>query len=60
MHRYPVAADSETYKLKIAMFDNGKPDEFLKMRKNFNTVIDGTGTTTAAGKINYLRTQLRG
>ena len=28
--------------------------------KNFNTTIDRTGPTLAAGKINYLRTLLRG
>ena len=28
--------------------------------KNFKIVVDGTGTKTAAGKINYLHTLLRG
>ena len=27
---------------------------------NFKTAVDGTGTTSVAGKINYLRTLLHG
>ena len=53
-------ADSETYKLKIVMFENSQPKEFLALVNNFKTVIDGTRTTSAAVKINYLRTLLRG
>ena len=51
---------SENYVLKIPMFENGKPEEFLKMMKNFETALNGTGTTSTAGKINYLRNLLRG
>ena len=43
-------ADSETYKLKIVMFENSQPKEFLALVNNFKTVV----------KINYLRTLLRG
>ena len=50
MIRDPAAADSETCDLKISMFKYRKPEEFLKMMNNFKTEIDGTGTTTAAGK----------
>ena len=46
----PSDADSETYKLKIVMFENGQPKEFLALVNNFKTVV----------KINYLRTLLRG
>ena len=51
---------SETYELKIATFENGQAEEFLALMKNFKTALDGKGTTSAAGKINYLRTILRG
>ena len=44
-------AKSETNELKIATFEN---------IKNFKTRIDGTGTTSTAGKINYILTLLRG
>ena len=48
------------YELKIAMLKNGKPEEFLMIAKNFNTTIDGTGTTYVSGRINYIRTMFCG
>ena len=60
MRRNPSDADSETYGLKIAIFEHGQPEEFLALMKNLKTAVDSTGTTSAAGKINYLRTLLRG
>ena len=56
----PSDANSETYKLKIATFENVKLEAFLALTKNFKTAIDGAGTISAAGKINYLRTLLCG
>ena len=53
-------SDSETYKLNIVMFEHGQPEEFLALMNNFKTAIDGTGATSAAGKINYIRTLLCG
>ena len=47
---YPMAATSKTYELKVPTFENGKPEEFLKRMKKFNTAIGRTGTTTKAGK----------
>ena len=52
MRRYPATATSDTYELKIAMFENSKPEEFLKMMKNFKTSVNGTGSTGVAGKTN--------
>ena len=52
----PSVADSEKYELEIATFENGQLEEFFALLKNFKTAIDGTGTTSVAGKINYLRT----
>ena len=60
MRQNPSDVASETYKLKIATFEHGQPEEFLEIVNNFKRTIDGTGTTMAAGKINYLRTLLRG
>ena len=45
MRRNPVSAASETYDLNMATFENGQPEEFLALLKNFKTVIDGIGTT---------------
>ena len=60
MHQDPTSSRSETYKLKIAIFENGKIEESLNMVKNFKTAINGTGNTSADRKINYLRTLLSG
>ena len=56
----PIAATSKTYELKVSTFENGKPEEFLKMMKKFNTAIGGTEATTTAQKTNYIRTLLGG
>ena len=60
MRQDPASATFKTYKLKISMLENFKPEEFLKVTKNFNTVLDMTVTTTATKKNNYLRIMLRG
>ena len=59
MRQNPSDADLETYELNISTFENGQPEELLKLMKNFKRVFDGTGTTTAAEKTNYLRNVLR-
>ena len=51
---------SETYKLQIVTFEPGQPEQFFQLLKNFKRAVDWTGTTTAAGNINYLRTLLHG
>ena len=35
MRRNPASDVSETYELKIAMFNNDQPEEFLGLMKNF-------------------------
>ena len=54
------SSTSETYNLKIDIFENSKPEEFLALMKNFKTTIDGTGTMSAPESINYLHTMLCG
>ena len=36
MRRNPSDTASETYKLEIVTFENGQPEEFLKLMKNYN------------------------
>ena len=60
MRWYPFDDESETYKHKIAMFENGQPEKFRALMNNFKTAIDGTGTTSAAEKIKYHRNMLGG
>ena len=60
MRRYPASAASDTYKLKVQIFENGKLKEFLQMKKDFKTGTKGTGSTSSDGKIQFLRTMLCG
>ena len=59
MYWYPTSATSKTYKLKSDTFENGKPEEFLQILKNFKTTTDGTETTSAPVRIHYLHVLLR-
>ena len=60
MRRDPASTTSKTYELKVHTFENGKPEEFLQMMKDFKTGIDGTATTSATGKIKFLTTMICG
>ena len=60
MRQIPSDAAWKTYKLKMVTFEHVQSEEFLQLMKNFKRAVDGTVTTTAAGKINYLRTLLSG
>ena len=53
MRQDPASATSNIYELKVQTFENGKPEEFLHMMKDFKIGIDGTGNTCATGKINF-------
>ena len=48
----PSYDESETYELKIAVFEHGQPEEFLALMKDLKTAVDKTGTTSVAGNIN--------
>ena len=58
MCRNPSSAASETYIINMNTLNYGQPEEFLALLNNFNIDIDGIGTTTPSGRINYLRTML--
>ena len=60
MRRNPSSVASETYKVNMNTLDDGQPEEFLSLLRNFNIATDGTGTTTPYSWINYLRAMLRG
>ena len=60
MQQDPTSATSDTYELKIAMLENSKPEEFLKMMKEFKTAVNGIKITSASSKTKYLRTLLSG
>ena len=51
---------SETYNINISTYDDGRPEYFLAILKNFKIAIDGTFKTYPSAQINYLHTMLRG
>ena len=58
IHQDPASATSETYKLKVPTFENGKPEELVQIMKGFNTATDGKRTTSATEK-KFLSAMLR-
>ena len=56
----PASAGSETHEFKIAIFDNDSPEELLQFLTNAKKAIKRTGTKKFSGRINFLRTLLRG
>ena len=60
MRQNPSDVASEIYELKIVTFKHVQPEEFLQLMKNSKREFDSTVNITTAGKINYLRTILRG
>ena len=59
MRRNPSQATSEKYNMNMSTFDNGQPEEFLVLLRNFKIAIDRTSMTMPTGRINYLCTMLR-
>ena len=51
---------SETYNIHMYTFNDSQPEEFLPLLRNSKIVTDSTSTTSASGRINYLRTLLCG
>ena len=51
IRRNPATAMSETYNMNVSTFEDGQPEEFFTLLENFRIAIDGTGTTSASGKI---------
>ena len=47
---------SELYEFKMALFNNGEPEEFLLFIRNFNMNLEASGTLVASTKIQYLST----
>ena len=60
MRRNPASVGYETYKFKMTIFEDGRPEDLLQFLNNFNKVIDGTGMTTVTERIYFICTLLRG
>ena len=44
----------------MALFDNGNPEEFFLLLKNFNMALADSGPLATVVKIQYLHTLVRG
>ena len=51
---------SDIYELKMALFCNGKPQDFVLFVLNFKTMVEASWMLSANEKIEYLRTPLHG
>ena len=58
--RDPTSEKSDLYEFKVALFDNGEPQEFLFFVRNLQIMLEASGTLAANAKIQYLRMLLRG
>ena len=55
-----MSENSYLYKLKMALFDNGEPEEFLSFLQNFNMTLEASGTRNDGVKIQWFYTLVHG
>ena len=60
LRRYPTSFTSDICELKMSLFDNGEPKEFLLFVRNFNMTLVASGMMEAGTKFQYLHTLVRG
>ena len=60
LRRYPESDQSDLYELKMALFNNGDPEEFFLIVCNFNMNLDEKGRLETTVKVQYLRTLVHG
>ena len=53
----PVSATSDTYELKINIFENSQSEELLALLNKFKKAINKTGTAAISRCINHQRTK---
>ena len=58
--RDPTSYLSDLYDFKMALFENGDPEELLLFAQNFNRTLAESGTLTTGAKIQHLCTLVRG
>ena len=58
--RNPTPEKSNLHELKMALFYNSKPEEFLSFVCNFNMTLEASGMHKAGANIQYLCTIVRG
>ena len=52
--RYHTSEKSDLHEFKMALFDNGDPDEFLFFVRNFQMALKASVMLTASANIQYL------
>ena len=60
MRTDPTSEKLDQFEFKMALFDNGKPEEFLLFIKNFNMTLEASGMLNSGAKIQYLHTLVHG
>ena len=58
--RDPTSQKLDLHELKMALFDNGEPEEFLLFVRNFNMTLEASGMLVAIANIQHLCTLLHG
>ena len=59
MRRYLTSVKSDLYEFKMALFGNGKPEDFSLLVRNFNMTLKASGTLKSGANIQYLHTLIR-
>ena len=56
LRKYPTSDKTDLYEFKMALFDNGKPEEFLLFVRNFNMNLAASAIMKTATKVQYICT----
>ena len=59
LHRDTMSQKSDLYELKMVLFDNGEPEEFLLFIRNFNITLEASGTLLSGANILLLDILIR-
>ena len=60
LRRGPTSEKLDLYEFKMALFDNGEPDDILLFIFNFNLTLEVSGMFKYGAKIQYLRMLVHG
>ena len=55
-----MSEKADLYEFKMALFDNGDPEDFLLFVRNLNMNLEASGTLATYAKFQYLHTLVRG
>ena len=58
--RDPTSITPDLYEFSMSIFDDGDPEEFLLLMRNFNMTLASSGTLETGANIQYFHTLARG